>query len=497
MRNAERPRARSCEVPDARIDPMTLSFSSSSSISSWRASVCLRWWWFATASSARPNDEKSHTNSHRCKNSHIKRLRFHVLALRAPNFQTTCRFAVLFVRPFLINNDCRAENRTRQTRSIAAPTEMSNTPTGETPKVSASAESIRDKENTSAVALIAAITAWVTIVLLVVVVGWHAFLEFSALTAGTSQNPAFFRAILLCMNGIFAMALLSMYFDRPRYELFDVWSALIIGALTILVDIYLIITELMRVFDCPPGFQRGPVANLICSDFTAQVGIVPWFSVAIILLFALGFLMLAVWYVSYRKPCAPKQVAAKRLARLRASIKSSSNIYIAVMAAAMLFIIFFCVIVAMLPVNGTFSAAFYQGTFLIIPALYAGAELAFFAMTPLSWSYLCLVFGILSLISLVIGGIFEIPRFFHCLLGTGTPSTVDNQICTTEGWLAFVLPVAIFMLVIIGATSLGFLIYRVCRPKSSNDDETTSLLVQPEGEVVSEPSEKKFSRKYK
>jgi hypothetical protein len=238
---------------------------------------------------------------------------------------------------------------------------------------------------------------------------------------------------------------------------------------------------------------------LICSNFTAQVGIVPWFSVAIVLLFGLGFLMLAVWYVSYRKPCAPKQMQMKRLARLRASLKSSTNIAIAGMAAAMLFIIFFCVIVAMLPVNGTFSAAFYQGTFLIIPALYAGAELAFFAITPMSWTYLCLVFGILSLTSLVIGGIFEIPRFFHCLLGTGTPSTVDNQICTTEGWLAFILPVAILLLAIIGTITLVLLFIRVCRPKSSNGDETP-LLDEPitEGETdVPEPAQKKFSRKYK
>jgi hypothetical protein len=343
---------------------------------------------------------------------------------------------------------------------------------------------IKDSRETRLVALVAAITAFLTIGALVAVVVWHAVLEFTTSSTGT---PAFFRAVLLSMNGIFAVNLLSLWFDRPRYELFDVYTAIIIGILTILVDAYLLVTELQRVFDCPTGMEHGPLSQLICNSFASQQAIVPWFSVAVVLLFAIGLLMLAIWYYT-NKPKSTTNDGRSRLKKIRESFKESSNIAIAVIAAIMILVIIATVFISLFPVNGTFMAAMYRGTFLIIPAHYAGAELAFFALTPPSWTIICLVFGFLSLASLIIGMILELPRMIHCSLGTGTPTVLDQGICNNEGWLAFWLPSVYVFLTILGVVTLILLFVRVF----SKVDKTTKTDEQPLAEpepVVEEKDE--------
>ena len=76
-------------------------------------------------------------------------------------------------------------------------------------------------DTTFVTGVLAAITSFLTLALVLTVMVWNSIILF------TTDSPSFFRAIFLCFEGVFAAGMLSIYFDRTRYELFDFWTALV------------------------------------------------------------------------------------------------------------------------------------------------------------------------------------------------------------------------------------------------------------------------------
>lgn len=307
-------------------------------------------------------------------------------------------------------------------------------------------------DNTFVVGLVAAIAGFLSLFLHVALVVWNAIDIFN------DDSPAFFNSIFLVFNAVFVMNMLSIYWDRnTNYELFDFWTAFFVGILTLGMDIFLLVIELGRYFDCPPG-GSSTIGFTICNSFNSKFAIVPWFVVAIFFLFAVKFVLLIIWYTLYEKYrifTSAQRLAAstdlqqrdfsiragarRRLALIRANFREVSNVGIAIVATVILIVIFATAVIAMFQINGDFPGWYKNGGFLILPAAYAGAEFAFFGVTPYSWAVFCFVIGIFALGSLGIGLAFEIPRFFHCVNGTSS-SAFDDDVCNNEGWRAYLLP---------------------------------------------------------
>lgn len=360
-------------------------------------------------------------------------------------------------------------------------------PTGLTGRVRSSVSKARayyqtrfQPDTTFVTGVLAAITSFLTLALILTVTVWNAVILF------TTDSPSFFRAIFQCFEGVFAAGMLSIYFDRTRYELFDFWTAMVFFLLKLPFTAYALILEISRVTSCPGG-GTSSIYFTICSVYPSESDVLLWFTIAIFTLSLINFILLIVWYFQFdklriaaasgvlnRDPLLQQrdvtnrdEAASSRIAaKLIGQNMRNSNLGIAIIAVVVLVVILFTLVVAMFSVAGDWAASFYRGGFLTLPATYAGAEIAFFMTTPYSWSIFCLVLGALSLVSLTLGLVKEIPRFFHCALGTAAPTTFENDICANEGWRAFLLPSVMTSVAILLLVSFVLMIVRVSRSKS-------------------------------
>lgn len=316
---------------------------------------------------------------------------------------------------------------------------------------------LKEQDNTFTVGLLAAITSFLTLLLLVALVVWNSIIIF------TTDSATPFRTIFLATEGVFAAAMLSIYFDRPKYELFDFGTALLIFVVKLIPFLGIpLALEIMRVMSCPSGWG-STLYFTICNSYTNESSIPLWFFIAVSALSLVNFILLGAWFYQYSgRPKEAESPPGRTMSKaVRENLANSSSIGIGIIAVIVLVVIIFTMVVALFKANGDYAVWHYHGGFLILPATYAGMELAFFMTTPPSWAILCLIVGGLSLASLVLGLIKEIPRFFHCALGTGAPSTLDNDICANEGWRAFLLPSVMTLVTLLLLGSFIFMIVRV------------------------------------
>jgi len=293
------------------------------------------------------------------------------------------------------------------------------------------------------------------------------------------DSPSYFRGILLVFSAFFAAALMSPFFDgSTKYDMFDfVWAA-VTAVLAILVDIYLLATEIDRWVDCPPG-NESTVDFIICSTFNSQVSTVPWISSVIAFFTILGIIFLIIWWYRFEKW---KTGNAETARKVRAGLQSVTNVGIGVLAAVTAGIIAITAIVSMFPVDGFKPAewvtAFYHGNFLLFPALYAGMEMAFFAVAPKSWQWFCFAIGIVSFISLAIGLGFEIPRLIDCANATVPALSFDGNICYNEGkWRAYWLPVVLIIVAILEVIMFILSCIRLFKKEPTVTAEETETLI--------------------
>ena len=293
------------------------------------------------------------------------------------------------------------------------------------------------------IATISAIIAFLSLLGLFVLFGWNTILF---------NSPAFYRGVLLCGNAVFAVTLVALFFDiYYGYEMFDFWTAFITGAIATFFDVFVLVIEIQRWRRCPAGISQTDFD--ICNFHAGQEAVVPWFAVGVALLFAIGLLLLVVWYGLFRSPMTQAKIEKRRKSR-EAYLSEKPNYIIAAMSAVSLVVILAVMVMEIIPFvdDGPLPSAFFRGTFLLMPAAFFGAEFAYFGHTNKGFTIFAFVLGIIGNFSLIFAFIFEVARFFKCALGH-LGSTLDNRICNDEGWFAFVLPSVLLFLIITGITT--------------------------------------------
>ena len=306
------------------------------------------------------------------------------------------------------------------------------------------------REASTAITVIELILAIAVIVSLVVLLGF-AF--------ATPNSPAQIRAAPLMLNGFFAVCVISVYVDE---QMFDFYTALILGGIALALDIPLLINEIRRWAVCAgvSGASQTLIENEICTNFTSQVPLVPIVAIVVTFIKLIMFVLLIFWFNKRRaylavkekerqqqkKKSAPGSASErerhmKRLQRLMEYTRSNAwRIASIIIGFLQLIAVVFIVILATLFPS---AGAFYRATFLFGAAFQAAAEFAFIGRVPPRWTWLILGFAILSLGATVYGVIYELGRFHQCR--TGAPVTVvDNEICTNEGFLYWVVPWTLF-----------------------------------------------------
>jgi hypothetical protein len=102
------------------------------------------------------------------------------------------------------------------------------------------------------------------------------------------------------------------------------------------------------------------------------------------------------------------------------------------------------------------DAAFYRSVLLIIAAHATGASLSVFGAVPKYWPWILIIFSALGLAASLACSIIEIGRQARC----GAPVGVyEQQICTTSGWRAFIVPVESSVVALIMLLTLIFSIW--------------------------------------
>ena len=330
-------------------------------------------------------------------------------------------------------------------------------------KVRSYFRSRKTEDNTFVVGLLAAITSFLTLALIVALTVWNAVIIFD------TDSPSLFRTVFLCFEGVFAASMLSIYFDRPNYELFDFGTALIVFLVKLIPFLAVpLVLEILRVMSCPTG-GGSTLYFTICNSYASESSIALWFFIAISALSLVNFILLGAWFYQFRgrEKSASATGGSKVAKEIAKNASKAHHVGIGIIAAIVLLVVAFVLVVALFKASGDYALWHYHGGFLVLPATYAGAELAFFFTTPPSWAILCLVLGALSLASLTLGLIKEIPRFFHCALGTVAPSPLDNDICVNEGWRAYLVPSAMTLIAILLLVSFILMIVRVVRDNAA------------------------------
>jgi hypothetical protein len=292
-----------------------------------------------------------------------------------------------------------------------------------------------DSDNTNTVGLIAAIISIAGLIVLAVVMFLGIFRYFN------DNSPAYFRALLLSFHAFFYASLLSLWFDgATKYDKFDIVWSFITGAVALLASVYLVWTEVDRWTDCPFGTET-PIDFLICNTYPNEVSTIPIISIVSTVLVFLGFIFLIVLNALHSKWA---KMHPELVEEIRQGMKKPTHFTIGVLSAISAALIAVTCIVSLFPLDtfdpAVWVAAFYHGSLLVIPAFFAGAEMAYFAIAPKKWQWFCAITGIFAVLSLFFGGWFEQVRFWNCVLGTGTPSTTDISICSTEGFRGYWLP---------------------------------------------------------
>jgi hypothetical protein len=314
---------------------------------------------------------------------------------------------------------------------------------------------------------------------------WMIF-EDLTLTGTTNPDPAFYRGTLLIPNSMFILSIWAVYADQ---ELFDFDWAILLGFVALVFNFVLVLAEVLRWVDC----NSLPVINFtICQQFPTTNSVLPIIAILLLLLNIAGVIALEVWRRHYEmwdvadarsgmrnvpriidpaeEAVQLKQEAdeaqtdpvlpdAKTLA-LRKTLHSWLDTTLAILGSLNAVVLFLTSIVALRYID---SVAFYRGIYLLVPALYGGAEIAFWMTVKASWRWAYLIFAIIGLIIAIIGIAYDYPRYTACLTTPPTPkNAVDASICADDaGWRLWVVPMALLIVILLLVISIVLMIVRI------------------------------------
>ena len=290
---------------------------------------------------------------------------------------------------------------------------------------------------------------------------------------------SYYRAGLYAIHGVMALVAIGAWADREPLDV-KLTIGLAIGAF--LIDVYAAIWETSRVIQCTQGASITTVDNQICTTEGAFFFnlIFAWLFTILALL---QIVIAIIWLGRINKANCLKEESnvLQQKSKIGAASAPSTKYMFAMakdgeklkaqtiteyhMGAAWLatvqkalgvvgLLIFLTVVIMEMALM--LDAAFYRSVLLIIAAHATGASLSVFGAVPKYWPWILIIFSALGLAASLACSIIEIGRQARC----GAPVGVyEQQICTTSGWRAFIVPVESSVVALIMLLTLIFSIW--------------------------------------
>lgn len=291
--------------------------------------------------------------------------------------------------------------------------------------------------------------------------------------ASDPQSPAMFRVAPLVLSAMFSVAVISVWSDE---EMFDFWSAIVVGGLALVANVLTSYHELGRILSSPGSLTA--LAAIINDDYPTLRSTAPAVVVSVTVLNVVVLLMLVFWLAARRayllalarvtlaqavsafqtdkqllREARQRSLGARAKLYSRAVRNSRRRVLMGLSVAELVLLGFIALLALFYPDVG----AFYRAVYLLPAAFAAAAEYAFFGTTPRGWTLISLVFSVLALISSAFGAVLDVARLVRCVHTSYSPANVvENRVCLHEGWLGYVTPIA---LVLVAIGSIAQIIY--------------------------------------
>lgn len=324
-------------------------------------------------------------------------------------------------------------------------------------------------EGTRALAIASLVFSIIILVIYLIPVGF---------IMATPDSPAQFRSAFFLFMGALAMCGISIYIDE---EVFDYTVFLVTFIfLTIIPVVIGAVFELRRIAYCTGVATPSvtPLENDICINWPGQAYLIPVSSALFLLLTVILGLLVYYWFRRLNMKLTAKSIVMGRSIRddlkkatenrIRDALASYARLT-CMFVSAFMFVGLLVVLIAQLIYPS--AAAFYRATFLYPTALLVASEAAFIGTTPRGWLWVGLVLAIFSSISTIWGLVYEWQRVINCRDGAPV-GTTENQICSQEPGLSYIVPVVLFVSAIFSLISvialLAGVIGEYCYPSSKS-----------------------------
>lgn len=329
-------------------------------------------------------------------------------------------------------------------------------------------------------------------------------------TGYSNPNPSFYRGTELVPSAMFALSLFAIYADQ---ELYDFWTSLFLGFVSLVALAVATLAELMRAFDC----NTLPVINFtICQSFNTTRYVMPAITTIMFVLVIIGLALVSIWRREYeewdvleeRAGVYTNTAAAAAAASAAAANSSTANGdfddpdleakvamdeqlsqtdgvfaggqyamalritlhswvdttlgYIGFLNAAVL------LVAAVIALRYIDSVAFYRGIYLVPSAFYTGGELAFFMTVRPRWRVFYLIVALVAVAFAIAGTVYDYKRYQSCRNGT-SQNQLDADICADDGWREWIIPFTLLVCVLLHVISIVLMIVRIVMGSSRYD----------------------------
>lgn len=302
-----------------------------------------------------------------------------------------------------------------------------------------------------------------TLVIAIIMLGLCALLV--GFAASEPQSPAMFRVAPLVLSAMFSVGVISVWSDE---EMFDFWSTLAVGTVALVANVLTSYHELGRLLSSPGSLTA--LAAIIVDDYPTLRSTAPAVITVITALNVVLLLLLVFWLAARRayllalarytlrqattafqtdkqllREQRQRSLGARAKLFSRAVRNSRRRVLMGLSVAEIVVLAFVALLALFYPDVG----AFYRAVYLLPAAFSAAAEYAFFGTTPRGWTLVSLVFASLALLSASFGAVLDVARLVRCVHTSYSPANVvENRVCLQEGWLGYVTPVALVLVVI-------------------------------------------------
>lgn len=345
---------------------------------------------------------------------------------------------------------------------------------------------------TPKVTLARSTSPFVTVVsLIIAILLLGASLAYAVLSLSDPQSPALYLAAPLVFMPAFAVMALSVWADE---ELFDFKSAQVVGALALVLHLFVLYQEVPRI-SASPG-TLIPLDQIIVNNYPSLRSAGPALAIGTFIVELVLYVLINVWSSHRRayllalsryqlRQITTSKQTDKQLARgakQRADALRKNTYQRALRNSARRSLMRWSIVemvvvgaVAIIALINPSAGAFYRAPFLFAASAAAAAEYAFFGTTPPSWSLVSLIFSALALIYSVTGAVFDVARALRCFVNSQTPrGVIETRICNHEGWLGLVVPIALVVIALLSILQITFL-YRLLMAESDavqRDDDS-------------------------